>query len=125
MCRDLKPENFLLSTKEDNAPLKATDFGLSVFYSPGQIFKDVVGSAYYVAPEVPSPSSQLPLMCYHSWRMYGYFPCLLLRLCPLKCFVNVGIPKCSLRISSKYAGNRCQSYLRKAVALCHLAVHAS
>ncbi|KAK9917210.1 hypothetical protein WJX75_001895 [Coccomyxa subellipsoidea] len=50
--RDLKPENFLLFTKEDNSPLKATDFGLSVFYRPGQVFNDVVGSAYYVAPEV-------------------------------------------------------------------------
>lgn len=53
-CRDLKPENFLLSTKADNSPLKATDFGLSVFYRPGQVFTDVVGSAYYVAPEVRS-----------------------------------------------------------------------
>ncbi|CAK0786958.1 Calcium-dependent protein kinase 2 [Coccomyxa viridis] len=50
--RDLKPENFLLSTKDDDAPLKATDFGLSVFYKPGEMFTDVVGSAYYVAPEV-------------------------------------------------------------------------
>lgn len=50
--RDLKPENFLLSNKEDNATLKATDFGLSVFYAPNQKFTDVVGSAYYVAPEV-------------------------------------------------------------------------
>lgn len=50
--RDLKPENFLLSTKNDDALLKATDFGLSVFYSPQQKFTDVVGSAYYVAPEV-------------------------------------------------------------------------
>ncbi|BDA50363.1 Calcium-dependent protein kinase 34 [Coccomyxa sp. Obi] len=50
--RDLKPENFLLFTKEEDSPLKATDFGLSVFYRPGQMFNDVVGSAYYVAPEV-------------------------------------------------------------------------
>ena len=50
--RDLKPENFLLSNKDPNAPLKATDFGLSVFYHPGQTFTDIVGSAYYVAPEV-------------------------------------------------------------------------
>lgn len=34
--RDLKPENFLLASKEENAPLKATDFGLSVFYKQGQ-----------------------------------------------------------------------------------------
>ena len=51
-CRDLKPENFLLADKSADAPLKATDFGLSVFYKPGQVFTDIVGSAYYVAPEV-------------------------------------------------------------------------
>lgn len=33
--RDLKPENFLLLNEDDNAPLKATDFGLSVFYKQG------------------------------------------------------------------------------------------
>lgn len=50
--RDLKPENFLFLSKDENSPLKATDFGLSVFYKPGDLFKDIVGSAYYVAPEV-------------------------------------------------------------------------
>ncbi|XP_038706911.1 calcium-dependent protein kinase 34-like [Tripterygium wilfordii] len=50
--RDLKPENFLLLSKDENSPLKATDFGLSVFYKPGDVFKDIVGSAYYIAPEV-------------------------------------------------------------------------
>ncbi|XVE78991.1 hypothetical protein DITRI_Ditri14bG0022300 [Diplodiscus trichospermus] len=50
--RDLKPENFLLLNKDENSPLKATDFGLSVFYKPGDVFKDIVGSAYYIAPEV-------------------------------------------------------------------------
>lgn len=52
MHRDLKPENFLLADKSENAPLKATDFGLSVFIQEGKIYKDIVGSAYYVAPEV-------------------------------------------------------------------------
>ncbi|KAJ6697574.1 hypothetical protein OIU85_003901 [Salix viminalis] len=52
MHRDLKPENFLLHNVEEDAPLKATDFGLSVFYKPGETFCDVVGSPYYVAPEV-------------------------------------------------------------------------
>ncbi|XP_018630280.1 calcium-dependent protein kinase 4-like [Nicotiana tabacum] len=52
MHRDLKPENFLLVNKDDDFSLKAIDFGLSVFFKPGQIFKDVVGSPYYVAPEV-------------------------------------------------------------------------
>ncbi|KAJ6948558.1 hypothetical protein NC651_002782 [Populus alba x Populus x berolinensis] len=50
--RDLKPENFLLLNKQENSPLKATDFGLSVFYKSGEVFKDIVGSAYYIAPEV-------------------------------------------------------------------------
>ncbi|KAG4185915.1 hypothetical protein ERO13_A08G010400v2 [Gossypium hirsutum] len=50
--RDLKPENFLLLNQEENSPLKATDFGLSLFYKPGDVFKDIVGSAYYIAPEV-------------------------------------------------------------------------
>ncbi|KAL2632943.1 hypothetical protein R1flu_004422 [Riccia fluitans] len=52
MHRDLKPENFLLANKKEDAPLKATDFGLSVFFKPGERFTDIVGSAYYVAPEV-------------------------------------------------------------------------
>lgn len=35
MHRDLKPENFLFDTTVEDAALKATDFGLSVFYKPG------------------------------------------------------------------------------------------
>ncbi|KAE8126173.1 hypothetical protein FH972_020916 [Carpinus fangiana] len=52
MHRDLKPDNFLFDSDEEGATLKATNFGLSVFYKPGQIFSDVVGSPCYVAPEV-------------------------------------------------------------------------
>ncbi|CAM8903666.1 unnamed protein product [Rhodiola kirilowii] len=52
MHRDLKPENFLLSSKREDALLKATDFGLSVFIEEGKVYRDIVGSAYYVAPEV-------------------------------------------------------------------------
>ncbi|KAM0067358.1 putative protein kinase CAMK-CDPK family [Helianthus debilis subsp. tardiflorus] len=36
----------------DDFSLKAIDFRLSVFFKAGQIFTDVVGSPYYVAPEV-------------------------------------------------------------------------
>uniref|UniRef100_A0A7N0TI45 non-specific serine/threonine protein kinase n=1 Tax=Kalanchoe fedtschenkoi TaxID=63787 RepID=A0A7N0TI45_KALFE len=42
--RDLKPENFLLLNKDEKAPLKATYFG--------DKFKDIVGSAYYIATDV-------------------------------------------------------------------------
>ncbi|PIA47248.1 hypothetical protein AQUCO_01400140v1 [Aquilegia coerulea] len=52
MHRDLKPENFLFASTDEDAALKAIDFGLSVFYKPEDTFSDVVGSPYYVAPEV-------------------------------------------------------------------------
>jgi len=77
-------QNFLFTSKEDNAPLKAIDFGLSDYVKPGEFthlfmftsvffslfffrgnvclvlifvdaderLNDIVGSAYYVAPEV-------------------------------------------------------------------------
>ncbi|CAN8251328.1 unnamed protein product [Cochlearia groenlandica] len=50
--RDMKPENFLFKSTKLDSPLKATDFGLSDFIKPGKKFHDIVGSAYYVAPEV-------------------------------------------------------------------------
>ncbi|XP_041024629.1 CDPK-related kinase 7 [Juglans microcarpa x Juglans regia] len=50
--RDLKPENFLYVTKDENSSLKAIDFGLSDYVKPDERLNDIVGSAYYVAPEV-------------------------------------------------------------------------
>ncbi|GMH04641.1 hypothetical protein Nepgr_006481 [Nepenthes gracilis] len=52
MHRDLKPENFLMVSPADDSPLKIIDFGLSVFIEEGKTYKELVGSAYYVAPEV-------------------------------------------------------------------------
>ncbi|CAM8960013.1 unnamed protein product [Rhodiola kirilowii] len=52
MHRDLKPENFLFVNSHNDSQLKTIDFGLSVFFKPGERFSDVVGSPYYVAPEV-------------------------------------------------------------------------
>ncbi|KAL3828195.1 hypothetical protein ACJIZ3_016997 [Penstemon smallii] len=52
MHRDLKPENFLFANKKETAPIKAIDFGLSVFFKPGERFNEIVGSPYYMAPEV-------------------------------------------------------------------------
>jgi calcium-dependent protein kinase len=34
--RDLKPENFLFLNNKEDSPLKATDFGLSVFFKHGE-----------------------------------------------------------------------------------------
>lgn len=50
--RDLKPENFLFVNEDEESPLVSIDFGLSVFFKPGEKFYDTVGSAYYMAPEV-------------------------------------------------------------------------
>ncbi|CAN1750876.1 Calcium-dependent protein kinase 8 [Linum perenne] len=52
MHRDLKPENFLFANKKETSPLKAIDFGLSVFFKPEETFNEIVGSPYYMAPEV-------------------------------------------------------------------------
>ncbi|XP_022957939.1 calcium-dependent protein kinase 8-like [Cucurbita moschata] len=52
MHRDLKPENFLFENKKESSPLKAIDFGLSITFKPGEQFNEIVGSPYYMAPEV-------------------------------------------------------------------------
>ncbi|KAH9651748.1 calcium-dependent protein kinase 33 [Citrus sinensis] len=52
MHRDLKPENFLFTTGDENAVLKAADFGLSVFIEERKAYDEIVGSPYYMAPEV-------------------------------------------------------------------------
>eukprot|EP00522_Entomoneis_paludosa_P016057 CAMPEP_0172463324 /NCGR_PEP_ID=MMETSP1065-20121228/46814_1 /TAXON_ID=265537 /ORGANISM="Amphiprora paludosa, Strain CCMP125" /LENGTH=474 /DNA_ID=CAMNT_0013219241 /DNA_START=826 /DNA_END=2250 /DNA_ORIENTATION=- len=51
--RDLKLENWVLESGKDVwSPLKLIDFGLSTHFSRGQRLSRVVGSSYYVAPEV-------------------------------------------------------------------------
>uniref|UniRef100_A0ACD5Y508 Uncharacterized protein n=1 Tax=Avena sativa TaxID=4498 RepID=A0ACD5Y508_AVESA len=52
MHRDLKPENFLYGNASEISPLKVIDFGLSVCFKPGERFSEIVGSPYYMAPEV-------------------------------------------------------------------------
>lgn len=50
--RDLKPENFLFMSRNEDSDMKLIDFGLSDFIRPDERLNDIVGSAYYVAPEV-------------------------------------------------------------------------
>lgn len=51
--RDIKPENFLFETDAEDSNLRLIDFGLSSFFtSDDSRFRDVVGTAYYLAPEV-------------------------------------------------------------------------
>jgi len=50
--RDLKPENLLLETNTPDAHLKVIDFGTSSRVMPRKHLKGVVGTSYYMAPEV-------------------------------------------------------------------------
>ena len=50
--RDLKPENILFDTKEKDAEIKLIDFGLSRKYDKEQKMHSILGTPYYVAPEV-------------------------------------------------------------------------
>ena len=50
--RDLKLENFLFEQPGMHSPLKLIDFGLSKHFDENESMHQVVGSAYYTAPEV-------------------------------------------------------------------------
>ena len=50
--RDLKPENILFDTTEKDAEIKLIDFGLSRKYDKEQKMHSILGTPYYVAPEV-------------------------------------------------------------------------
>ncbi|GAQ89841.1 Serine/Threonine protein kinases [Klebsormidium nitens] len=49
--RDIKPENFIFANEKDNI-IKAIDFGLSYKCQENETVKEVVGSPFFVAPEV-------------------------------------------------------------------------
>lgn len=57
--RDLKPENFLLKRKalDPKQPLRAedlrlVDFGLAISLTPKQVAHELLGSPFYIAPEI-------------------------------------------------------------------------
>lgn len=56
MHRDLKPENILLEEGEDFDKIKLIDFGESKEFKTGDKQGDLVGTPYYIAPEVMSRS---------------------------------------------------------------------
>ncbi|GFH23230.1 uncharacterized protein HaLaN_20815, partial [Haematococcus lacustris] len=53
MHRDIKPENIMFEDRSDESCVKLTDFGLAAMFTEGgPPLTEVLGSAYYVAPEV-------------------------------------------------------------------------
>ena len=54
MHRDLKPENILVAKREEDGlyRVKLCDFGTSHLFKDGEKEKNVMGSSYYMAPEV-------------------------------------------------------------------------
>ena len=50
--RDLKPDNILLESNKEDAEIKIIDFGLSAKIDKPNSLESIVGTPYYVAPEV-------------------------------------------------------------------------
>ncbi|KAG9138640.1 hypothetical protein Leryth_020485 [Lithospermum erythrorhizon] len=50
--RDLKPQNLLLSTNDDNSTLKIADFGFARSLQPRGLAETLCGSPLYMAPEI-------------------------------------------------------------------------
>ena len=52
ICRDIKLQNFMFETKSKGSPLKLIDFGLSKHFDESELMGRLVGTPYYIAPEV-------------------------------------------------------------------------
>jgi calcium-dependent protein kinase len=50
--RDIKPENILFESSENDGEIKLIDFGLSRKYNKNEKMHTILGTPYYVAPEV-------------------------------------------------------------------------
>lgn len=50
--RDLKPDNILFEDESPSSRLKIIDFGTSMLYEKGKFYNTVIGTPYYMAPEV-------------------------------------------------------------------------
>ena len=66
MHRELKPENILISKKEKNGlyRIKICDFGTSHIFQIGEKEQNLMGSSYYIAPEV------LHKKYYYKWNLW-------------------------------------------------------
>ena len=49
IIRDVKPDNFLFLSDDDNSSMRAIDFGLAEYCEPGQYLSDKVGHLLFMA----------------------------------------------------------------------------
>merc|ERR1719384_651601 len=57
--RDLKPENFVFKTNAADAPIVLIDFGCAKIVEDDKEYKDLVGTVYYLAPELAAQSTRV------------------------------------------------------------------
>ena len=57
--RDLKPENFVFESNEQSANIVLIDFGCAKVVNDDKEYKDLVGTVYYLAPELAAQSSRV------------------------------------------------------------------
>ena len=57
--RDLKPENFVFESNDANANIILIDFGCAKVVNDDKEYKDLVGTVYYLAPELAAQSSRV------------------------------------------------------------------
>lgn len=76
---DLKPENIMFLTPNDDAPIQIIDFGLARYYPTSGYMTKIVGSTRYTAPEVLNRKYthicdvwSIGIICYI--LLCGYFP---------------------------------------------------
>ena len=50
--RDLKPENILIESNTDHINIKVIDFGTAETFLPNSKMRQMMGTPYYIAPEV-------------------------------------------------------------------------
>lgn len=72
--RDLKPENFVFESNDNDANIVLIDFGCAKQVDDEKEYKDLVGTVYYLAPELAAQSSRVSktgrvLKCADIWSI--------------------------------------------------------
>ena len=74
--RDIKPGNFMLASKADDARIKAIDFGLAVPYKEGEPTDFTMqGTPWWAPPRLPrlpTAGQLLSVHCRNAWIFYKH-----------------------------------------------------